>query len=112
MTGQKVLEILERYERYFASIDVEATQFTDAEYASKHPEYLATLRHCRWMCQSAAGFVEQDREKAMRWMCYVQGVLNCTGHFSCYDLRDHSRSSQPAPVDPFVAPTDGTPRTG
>jgi len=32
--------------------------------------------------------------KAMRWMAYVQGVLNTTGVYSCNHLRDHSRAAQ------------------
>lgn len=96
MTGQKVMELLARYDHYLGSIDVEAVQFTPVEYDNVYPNYPKVLGHCRWMCQTAAEFVEGDKEKAMRWMCYVQGVLNCTGHFSCTQLRDHSRSNHPA----------------
>ena len=32
--------------------------------------------------------------KAMRWMAYVQGVLNAFGVYSCNHLRDHSRAAQ------------------
>lgn len=30
-------------------------------------------------------------EKAMRWLCYIQGACHAHGLYSCNDLRDHSR---------------------
>lgn len=35
-------------------------------------------------------------EKAMRWMCYIQGVLNAFGMYSCNQLRDQSRGDEGA----------------
>ena len=58
------------------------------------------LEHCLWMCERIAEMVEdrpsnksddRDREKAMRWTCFVQGVLWKVGLRSVKEMRDDNR---------------------
>lgn len=48
--------------------------------------------HCAWMVHHCLTVFrpEENVEKAMRWLCYVQGVLHARGMFTCNELRDHS----------------------
>ncbi len=119
MTPEKVWAALERYDRELAAQGWGARQFKDEEYASKDLSRPALFEHCRWMAQRcltvfkldyAAAVVRARRGgfgittacdhmeaafeplgKAMRWLAYIQGVLNALGSFSCNELRDHSR---------------------
>lgn len=84
----------------------------------------AVLRHCRWMIHhcltvfrpefeaawspsnldesgltgselvDAAAEARSPLEKAMRWLCYVQGAVHAHGLYSCNELRDHSRGGE------------------
>lgn len=120
MTRDKVREVLQRYDQELAELGYTCNQFDDDAYntsftahADRVPpagnsstNYITLLprncllAHCRWMCREALekflslGASQSDFEKAMRWMCYVQGVTNALGIYSCNDLRDHSRSAK------------------
>ncbi len=79
------------------------------------------LAHCRWMAQTCLNTFRPEYEaakarvanagrppeavaamweafkplgKAMRWLCYIQGVCNALGVYSCNELRDHSRGKE------------------
>lgn len=52
------------------------------------------FEHCLWMC----GEIERqvrigDREKAMRWICFIQGVLWTSGLLSIDSMRDDNRAA-------------------
>lgn len=131
MTPEKIREVLTRYDKELGELGYLAGQFSAADYGDKLTGYedlssitfktrlsrLTLLGHCRWMCQQALGkFFDgptKDVAKAMRWMCYVQGVTNTLGVYSCNDLRDHSRSGKeefktPAEEHAKVCPKAGT----
>jgi hypothetical protein len=121
MSPEKVWAALERYDRELASHGVAAAQFTPVEYETKGDDLSrrVVLAHCRWMAKkclttfraeyeaaraaaAAGGFgitrcVELMEEafsslgKAMRWLCYIQGVCHVLGLYTCNELRDHSR---------------------
>jgi hypothetical protein len=57
----------------------------------------ATLAHCHWMCQQAEGWADVDREKAMRWLCFVQGCLHCYSLFTVNEMREHNKGILPLP---------------
>lgn len=44
-------------------------------------------RHCRWMIQEATTWDDSRREKAMRWLSFVQGVLWGEGDVSIDELK-------------------------
>lgn len=121
MSPEKVWGVIEFYEKELAK-SYPATQMTEAQYDEKYPGVYVLYCHCRWMMQhclevfkkeweaatrrieeicktastdeliAAAGAAHAPWQKAMRWMCYVQGVTNAVGMYSCNELRDHSRS--------------------
>jgi hypothetical protein len=72
---------------------------------------LRVLQHLRWMIREAGTMlVEADalppdmdgdsrrrelRNKAMRWLCFIQGVLWIQGMFTINEMKDHNRPHQP-----------------
>lgn len=48
--------------------------------------------HLAWMCEQAELFATERRDKAMRWLGYVQGVLVAHGFFNLANVRTHSRT--------------------
>lgn len=51
-----------------------------------------SLAHLHWMCDEAMGFVEAGRrEKAFRWLGFIQGVLWSEGLVTIDDLKEASR---------------------
>lgn len=50
------------------------------------------LSHCLWMCYEALKFIEDhEAEKAMRWLCFIQGCFWFTRLFTIETMREHSR---------------------
>ncbi len=50
------------------------------------------LHHINWMCVEAMVFVADGRrEKAMRWLGFIQGVMFSEGIFTINELANHSR---------------------
>jgi hypothetical protein len=48
--------------------------------------------HCLWMCQVIDGFVSSgESEKALRWVCFIQGVLWSTGLLNIDSMREDNR---------------------
>lgn len=123
MSPEKVWSTLEFY-RLELFVRCPLRQMTREEYLSKSLPATVLLPHCRWMIQhclevfkpayekAMAALPSPDRygivpaddviaardplEKAMRWLCYVQGVCNSVGVFSCDELRNHSREETEA----------------
>lgn len=53
-----------------------------------------TLEHCAWMCGEIEHQVRiGEREKAVRWICFIQGVLWASGLLSIDSMRDDNRTS-------------------
>jgi hypothetical protein len=77
-----------------------------AEEFMKHenvPTHMEQLKHCAWMCnQITSG--SMDREKAMRWLCFVQGVLWSSGRMDIPSMKDDNRSKKPVPKPPVSPP--------
>lgn len=128
MSPAKIWGVIEFYEKELAARGYPATQMTEAQYDEKYPGVYVLYCHSRWMMQhclqvfkpafeaawaavtaeiappvDAVVAARADLEKAMRWMCYVQGLANAVGLYSCNELRDHSRSGGGAvpPADSF-----------
>ncbi len=135
MSPEKIWGTLAFYERELAERAFPATQMNEAQYDEKYPGVYVLHCHCRWMAQhclavfkaeyeaavtgrdftgwSAVKAVEymleaiQPLEKAQRWMCYIQGVCNAVGIYSCNELRDHSRTGGgTVPAEAFKTPTE------
>ena len=53
------------------------------------PEDSLALSHARWMCEEIQTM--EDAGKAMRWLCFVQGVLWMTGRRTIDEMRVDNR---------------------
>lgn len=53
---------------------------------SKRP----AMNYLMWMCKKIQGI--SDKEKAMRWLGFIQGVLWILGVFSISQMREHNRN--------------------
>lgn len=50
------------------------------------------LKHAAWMCVEARRFLKRGRkDKAARWVGWIQGILWTSGVYSLGDLREHNR---------------------
>lgn len=50
-----------------------------------------SAEHCSWMCDQIIS-KDFDRDKAMRWLCFVQGCLWILGLRSVDNMREDNRS--------------------
>lgn len=55
------------------------------------PRPLENFRHCAWMCDKIISG-EFDQDKAMRWLCFVQGCLWSLGVKTINEMKDDNRS--------------------
>lgn len=54
--------------------------------------YLSAFDHCLWMCGEIERLVRAgERDKAMRWVCFIQGVLWVSGLLSIDSMREDNR---------------------
>lgn len=53
------------------------------------PDNAKALAHAKWMCVKIHDM--DDEGKAMRWLCFVQGVLWMTGRRTIDQMRDDNR---------------------
>lgn len=114
MKAEKVWATLERYDRELEAQAYKVKQFDRRDYDFKGilPASVM-LAHCRWMAQHCLKVFKAEYEsgrplrgdvttedivesrapleKAMRWLCYIQGVCHTLGLYTCNELRDHSR---------------------
>lgn len=119
MKPEKLWSVIEHYKSALCSLGIVAKQMTSEQYDSRvaGQDVKVMLPHCAWMLQHCLDKFRPEYEnvrlqtigsanfdhilrmfdplgKAMRWMAYVQGVLNSFGVYSCNHLRDHSRAAQ------------------
>lgn len=60
-------------------------------------------RHLVFMCEEGASYSEERREKAMRWLGFVQGALWAHGLSPIADLRNMNRPDERVPGIPSAA---------
>lgn len=96
MTPQQVLQALDTYETVLKGEEAKprrcAAEVTD-------PTTQVQLNHLLWMCEETRKFIaplameatQGDREKAMRWLGFIQGVLWTSGVYSIEDMKNHNR---------------------
>jgi len=47
------------------------------------------MGHGMWMCEQIMEM--DDRDKAMRWLCFIQGILWCSGLRTIDEMRNDNR---------------------
>lgn len=65
----------------------------DAAWAAVEP-LVNDRRTAGWRLLTAVVEARKPLEKAMRWLCYIQGACHVLGVYSCNELRDHSRGGE------------------
>lgn len=76
MTNKKILEILAQYE-----VD-----------ANEHSKNHIAFRHILRMIPQIRVFLDENRrEKVMRWLGFIQGILWNQGIYMIDELKDHNR---------------------
>lgn len=83
MTNEKVLEVVRKYDRELEVRGAEVKSYA----ISSHPD-----DHLRYMCHQIEVMIgEGRREKAMRWLGFMQGVMWEKGRYTIAELADHNR---------------------
>lgn len=92
MTIEKIREALMDCHNALVNRGGTSTELADkSRRQTAHFNYLAGIDHCLWMCKTALAMPEEDRDKAMRWLCFVQGFCWSVGIFSIDEMRDQNR---------------------
>ena len=75
MNNQKILEVLKIYEKHFSNVN--STE---------------VILHLSSMIPKMKDFLQQNRrDKAFRWLGFMQGVLWGKGTFTLEQLKNHNR---------------------
>jgi hypothetical protein len=89
MTDEQVGVVLALYERTLTEKGYKPIQ---ADLAVSHQATDVRLNHCLWAVGQVREFLKDGRrEKAMRWLGFLQGALWSEGLFSISSLADHNR---------------------
>lgn len=90
MTHDKVLEVIEMYEKFLAERGIPKAA---ADLTTPAPPMPLQLAHCNDMLDDMKSFCAQDRlGKAYRWLGFVQGVLWSAGIYTIKEMADHNRT--------------------
>lgn len=79
MEDQKIINVCKIYEK-------KLFHFT------KQPHFSETYNHMLWMTWQIPGFLEEGRkEKANRWLGFIQGALWAKDIYTIEEMKDHNR---------------------
>ena len=87
MTPKQIWKALDRYTTELDK-DVSSLRFPGSE---TNPSSTESLAHVRWMVDEAKKFATTKPAKAMRWLCFVQGVLWRDGDWSINEFKDDNK---------------------
>jgi recombinational DNA repair protein (RecF pathway) len=86
MTDEKILEVVWRYKEKLRAI------IPNKSVMDTRPSHYTSLAHAAYMCDRITEFVaEGRRDKAFRWLGFLQGVLWVNGVFTLDELANHNR---------------------
>ncbi len=89
MTDQKIIEVIERYKKDISELEIYPEQYHHKALINSEEDALA---HCLVMIDKIYAFLEEGRrEKAFRWLGFIQGVLWLQGIYTLESLKNHSR---------------------
>lgn len=82
MTKQKILEVVDKYEKLLNMFRLS-------------PLFTKELEHVLEMIPKVRSFVAEDRlEKCFRWLGFIQGILWSHQIYSIQQLKEHNMSKQ------------------
>ncbi len=94
MTPKQVIYCVTKYEESFGKLAERKRYPGDRT----DPDDLDCEAHLLWMCEQTKLFAEQDIEKAMRWLGFIQGVLWARCGVAIDEMRvDNTATGTPAP---------------
>ncbi|MDP3785070.1 MAG: hypothetical protein Q8R12_03275 [bacterium] len=98
MDDQKIREVLGIYRESFKENNVKPVEWKenlaeeDAMYLSEDHQKQKRLSHLCWMLDEIESFLKDGRrDKAFRWLGFIQGVLWNLEFCSLEDLKNHNR---------------------
>jgi hypothetical protein len=92
MTDAKVLEVLKVYRQSFEARGVAKRRSPPEAQAAAQIDRLA---HLHWMLDEIESFLAAGRrEKAMRWLGFIQGCLWADGLYTVAEMKDQNRPDQ------------------
>lgn len=92
MTSKKIKAAIVIYRQFFEQKGIEKAEYPRDELL---PSPELGLSHCHGMLDKMDEFLKKGkREKAMRWLCFVQGCLWSNGYHTIGQLADHNRSER------------------
>lgn len=88
MTSAQIIKALHRYIAFFKGRTVVPMRSV-ADYTN--PNANVASSHALWMCHETLKFAEAKPDKAMRWLCFIQGVM--WSHCGCTieEFKDDNR---------------------
>jgi hypothetical protein len=96
MTKSQLEQVLKRYlDVIMEEANVTPERLPDHHFDDRGNEipWIVAAKHIAWMCNRALLMTqnEDDIEKVMRWLGFIQGYLWCQGMKSINEMRDDNR---------------------
>ena len=93
MTPDQIVKALDRYAAKLAAAGIREDHVLPARFEAEgiNPTSYQAQAHCHWMALEAKKFATEKPAKAMRWLCFIQGVLWRDGDWSIDEFKDDNR---------------------
>ena len=93
MSVEKISEALSECETILVDYGMWPLELSEKRLNMDEHPHSVSLCHCLYMCQKAQDFLKEDRrEKAMRWLCFVQGVLWTQGLLTIETAKEQNKA--------------------
>jgi len=93
MNNKKIIKVISIYDK-----KLEAYPPVQSEI-----EILPTFNHIRWMIKQIPQMLKDNRkEKAFRWLGFIQGVLCSEGIYTINDLKNHNKPKKVMNKDKMI----------
>jgi len=89
---KRIKELSKKYNEHLKSLGIENENGCLSNMMDCPPSKKNSLLHARWMCYVLSDSPqEMEKEKAMRWLGFIQGVLYAHDIFTIDEMRDDVR---------------------
>jgi hypothetical protein len=95
MTDQQVMQVVAAYQARLSKEGYQPSRIDFDRTTASFPRS-RQLEHVAWMCtEIQAALAAGERERAMRWLGFTQGVLWAQGVFAVNELKEQNRAAAP-----------------
>lgn len=95
MTDEQVKQVVSAYQARLTREGYQPVQIDFDRTTASFPRS-RQLEHVAWMCgEIQAALAAGEREKAMRWLGFTQGVLWAHGVYAVSEMREQNRAVRP-----------------